>query len=48
MEQIAAEEEERYPDHCKDSTDGAKNSLGGCDTRDLLGEIQSLDGRVQR
>ena len=45
---FVAEQEGTYPDHGENDGDGAKNGLGGCDTRDLLGEIQAIDGHVQR
>ena len=45
---FVAKEEGTYPDHGENDGDGAKNSLGGWDTRDLLGEIQAIDGHVQR
>jgi len=41
-------EEEAYLDHCEEDTSGTKNSLGWCDTRDLLREIQAVDGHIQR
>jgi len=41
-------EEETYPDHCEEDAGGTKNSLGWRDTRDLLREIQAIDGDIQR
>ena len=47
-ERVVAEEEERYPDHCKDSSGGPKNGLGGRDGQELVPKIQSFDGHIQR
>ena len=33
-----------YPDHGEQDADGAKNSLGWCETRDLLRKIHGFDG----
>jgi len=41
-------EEDTYPDHGEKSTNGAKRSPGRRDVRDLLREIQGLDGHIQR
>jgi len=40
--------EETHLDHCEQDVDGAKNGLGWRDTRDLLREIDAIDGRVQQ
>jgi len=47
-ENLIAGEGETYPDHCEKSANGAKSSFGWCDARDLLREIQDLDGHIQR
>ena len=44
---IAEVEKETHLDHREKDADGAKNGLGWCDTRDLLREIQGIDGHVQ-
>jgi len=41
-------EEEAYLDHCEEDTGGTKDCLCRRDTRDLLREIQALDGDIQR
>ena len=41
-------EEESYPDHCEEDTDGSENCIDGCGVRDLLREIESFDGHIQR
>ena len=41
------EQEETYPDHYEEDTSGTENSLGWRDTRELLREIQALDGHIQ-
>ena len=43
-----ATEEETHLEHCEENADGAKNSFGWCNTRDLLREIHGLDGHIQR
>ena len=43
-----AKKDSTYPDHCEEDTDGAKNGLDWCDTRDLLCEIEEFDGQIQR
>ena len=45
---FVAEEKETYPDRDEKNLDRIENSLDWCDTRDLLGEIQAIDGHVQR
>ena len=45
LEQIVVEEQETYPDQCKDNDDGAKDSLGWWKTRGLR-KIQGFDGGV--
>ena len=45
---LVAEDEETYPYHHEEDTDGTENSLGWGDTCDLLREIQALDGHIQR
>ena len=40
--------EEMYLDHGKDDADGSTNSLGRCATQDILGDVQGVDGHVQR
>ena len=40
--------EEMYPDHGQQRADGAKNSLCGRDRRDILREVQGLNGGIQR
>jgi len=44
----AAEDEETYPYHHEEDTDGTENSLSWGDTCDLLREIQALDSHIQR
>ena len=41
-------EEETHPDHCEEETGGTKDCLCRRDTRDLLREIQALNGDIQR
>ena len=40
--------EETHLDHRKQDVDGAKNGRCWCDARDLLREIDGIDGRVQQ
>jgi len=42
------EAEETHSERCDEGADGAKNSLGWRDTRDLLCEVHGLDGHIQR
>ena len=44
---VTAEQEETNPNHGEEDTDGAKDGLCWGDARDLLGKIESFDGRVQ-
>jgi len=46
LERLIAEEK-MYLDHGEKDADGAKSGLGWCDARDLLREIQDVDGHVQ-
>ena len=39
--------EATYPYHRQEGTDGAKRSLGWCDTRDVLREIEGFYGHIQ-
>ena len=48
LEKTIVEEQETYPDGCKNNTDSAENSLGLWDIRALLGEIHDDGGPVQR
>ena len=47
LEQIAAKEQETYPDQREKGVDGAEDGLGLCDRRDLLCKIRGLDSCVQ-
>jgi len=42
------EEKETYPDCGEKDADGAKNGGGWCDARELLCEIEAVDGHIQR
>ena len=42
------EEERTYLDHGEKDGDGAKDSFGGHDARESLGEVQGVDGHIQR
>ena len=44
----AVGDEKPYLDHCEEDADRAENSLGWCDTGDLLGKIHGFDGDIQR
>ena len=48
LEYLVVEEEEMYPDHCEEDTDGPKNGLCWRYARDLLREIDGVDCHVQR
>ena len=37
-----------YPDHNEKCADRTNNCLGRCDAQYLLGEIQGLNGHIQR
>ena len=45
---LVAERRGTYSDHGEEDGGGATNSLGWCDARELLCEIQTIDGHVQR
>ena len=45
---LIAAEEETYPDRGEKDADGAKNACGWYDGRELLREIQPIDGHIQR
>ena len=40
-------EKRAYPNHCEENDDGAKGGLYWGDARDLLDEIEAIDGQVQ-
>ena len=44
---LVVEEEETHLDHCEEDTGGTKNGLGWRYIRELLREIQSLDGDIE-
>lgn len=46
LEHTVTEQTETYPDHCQEGADRAKCGSSRWDTRELLPEIQDLDGRV--
>ena len=48
MGHLIAEEGETHLDHREEDTCGTKNRPGWCDVRELLREIQTLDGDIQR
>ena len=45
---LITEEESAYLDHREKDADGSKSGLGWCDARDLLREIQGVDGHVEQ
>ena len=47
-EWILANWKKIYSYHCEDCADGAEDSLGWCDAREVFREIQTLDEHVQR
>ena len=47
LQSVNKTRKETDSDCCEDDADGAKKSLGLCDTRGVLCEIQGFDGRIQ-
>ena len=47
LQYLIAGEKETHPDHGKENGDGAKGGLCWGDARDLLREIETVDGDVQ-
>ena len=46
-EHPVAEEKETYSNHGEKDADGAKNGGSWCDARELLCEIQAINGHIQ-
>ena len=45
---IDVDQEGMYLDHGKDDADGTTDSLGRRGAEDILGDVQGIDGHVQR